>query len=144
MSTVKTEEKKEGQSPKKKNKIFPIILVFLIAGGSWFGISKYVHGQHHEETDDAQVESNISPVVPKVQGYIARLYVHDNQFVNKGDTLLVLDDREFKVALHQAEAALLTAKSGLSAAQANATAVNTNKNTAAAAVKTVEAQIEQA
>src|SRR5438093_516832 len=113
MSTVKAEEKKAEQSQKKKSRIFPFILVLLIAGSGWFGISKYVHGKHHEETDDAQVESNISPVVPKVQGYVARLYIHDNQFVKKGDTLLVLDDREFKVALHQAEAALLTAKSGL-------------------------------
>jgi membrane fusion protein (multidrug efflux system) len=38
---------------KKRNPIFIIILAVLVIGGSWFGISKYQHSQHHEDTDDA-------------------------------------------------------------------------------------------
>ena len=73
--------------------------------------------QHHEETDDAQVEANISPVIPRISGYVTQVRVKDNQQVKKGDTLLVLDDRDLKIKLQQAEAALATAQSNLGAAQ---------------------------
>ena len=97
----------------KRSKVFPIILLLLIIGGAWFGISKYNHGKHHEETDDAQVESNISPVIPRVSGYVADVMVKDNQRVHKGDTLLVLDQRDLRLKVEQAEAALATAKATL-------------------------------
>ena len=80
---------------------------------AWFGITKYIHGLHHEETDDAQIEANISPVIPRVGGYVKEVRVNDNQFVKKGDTLLILDDRDFALRLEQAEAALVTAQSNL-------------------------------
>src|SRR5436190_11495872 len=107
---------------KKTNKTFLIILILLVVVGGWFGISKYVHGQHHEETDDAQVEANISPVIPRISGYVTQVRVKDNQHVKKGDTLLVLDDRDLKIKLQQAEAALATAESNLGAAQASSKA----------------------
>ena len=42
----------------------------IVIGGSWFGISKYQHSLHHEDTDDAQVSADISPVIPRVAGYV--------------------------------------------------------------------------
>src|SRR4051812_31697154 len=79
------------EAPKKKSKVFPIILVILIAAGLWFGISKYLYGRHHESTDDAQVTANISPVIPRVSGYVDEVRVTDNERVKKGDTLIILD-----------------------------------------------------
>ena len=93
-------------APKKRNKSFLIVLIVLVIAGSWFGISKYIHAMHHEETDDAQVEANINPVIPKISGYVTEVRVKDNQRVKKGDTLLLLDDRDLKLRLEQAEAAL--------------------------------------
>ncbi|MEI8058884.1 MAG: hypothetical protein WCG67_01905 [Ferruginibacter sp.] len=58
------------EAPKKKSKPFLIVLIILIIAGGGFGYSKYVHGQHHQETDDAQIEANISPVIPRVGGYV--------------------------------------------------------------------------
>ncbi len=83
-------------SPKKTNKTFIIVLILLVVGGAWFGITKYNYAQHHEGTDDAQIEANISPVIPRISGYVAKVFVKDNQMVKKGDTLLVLDDRDVK------------------------------------------------
>ena len=57
-TTSKTTEVQEGGGPKKTNRRFLIILILLVIAGGWFGISKYVHAQHHEETDDAQVAAN--------------------------------------------------------------------------------------
>ena len=130
--------------PKKSGKTFFVILILLVAAGAWFGISKYIHGQHHEETDDAQVESNISPVIPRVSGYISQVRVQDNQRVSKGDTLLVLDDRDLKIKLDQAEAALATAQSNLGAARATSAAANANIATSQAGISTIDAQIAAA
>ncbi|ANE52003.1 HlyD family secretion protein [Flavisolibacter tropicus] len=134
----------EESAPKKKSKVFLIILILLIVGGGWFGISKYTHAQHHEETDDAQVAANISPVIPRVSGYIADVRVTDNQRVKKGDTLIVLDDRDLVIKLEQAEAALATAESNLQAAKASTSAATANISTSRASVSTVDAQIEAA
>src|SRR5690349_21775816 len=89
------------EAPKKRNKTFIIILGLLILSGGWFGITKYLHGQHHEETDDAQVEASISPVIPRIPGYVEKVFVKDNQRVRKGDTLLVLDNRDLRIRLEQ-------------------------------------------
>ena len=132
------------QEPKKKSKIFPIILILLIVAGAWFGISHYIYSQHHETTDDAQITSNISPVIPRISGYVADVRVSDNERVKKGDTLIVLDDRDLTIKVEQAEAALATAKSNLNAAQASSTAASSNIGTTRAALGTIDAQIEQA
>jgi membrane fusion protein (multidrug efflux system) len=129
---------------KKRNPVFLIILIILLIGGSWFGISKYTHAMHHEETDDAQVSADISPVIPRVSGYVKEVKVKDNQFVKKGDTLLILDDRDYVLKVEQAEAALLTAQSNLNSARASTSAAKANIATSQASVGTVEAQIEAA
>jgi len=131
-------------APKKKNPIFLIILILLIIAGAWFGISKYTYAQHHEDTDDAQVSADISPVIPRVAGYVKEVRVKDNQMVRKGDTLLVLDDRDYRVKLEEAEAALATAQSNLSSAKATTEAARAGIATSQASVGTVDAQIEAA
>ncbi len=132
------------EPPKKRNKGFIIVLLLLVAAGGYFGFTKYLHGQKHEETDDAQVEANISPVTSKISGYVKKLYVTDNQLVKKGDTLMVIDDRDLQINLKQAEAALGTAMSNRQAATANTNAANKNIVSTEAAVTTANAQIEAA
>ena len=127
---------------KKRNPIFIIILAVLVIGGGWFGISKYIYSQHHEDTDDAQVSADISPVIPRIAGYITDIRVSDNQHVKKGDTLMVLDDRDYVIKVEQAEAALQIAKSSLNTAKATTTAAKANIATSQASVGTVDAQIE--
>jgi membrane fusion protein (multidrug efflux system) len=132
------------EAPKKKSKVFLIVLILLVAAGAWFGISKYNHGKHHEETDDAQLEANISPVIPRIAGYVKEVRVKDNQLVKKGDTLLILDDRDMKLKVQQAEAALATAKTNLGSAEANTSASKATINSSHANIAIVDAQIEAA
>ena len=136
--------KQQKQEPKKRNKGFLIVLILLVIGGGWFGISKYIHGKHHEETDDAHVEANISPSIPRISGYVEEIKVSDNQWVKKGDTLIILDDRDLKIKLQQAEAALETAQSNLGAARTSTNAAAANIATSKASVSTIDAQIETA
>lgn len=130
--------------PKKSSKGFIIVLVLLVVLGGWFGISKYIHAQHHEETDNAQISSNISPVIPRVSGYVAEVRVKDNQQVKKGDTLIVIDNRDQIVKVDQMEAALATAQSNRGAAQATTSASQENISTYRANIGTIDAQIEVA
>ena len=130
--------------PKKKSKVFLIILIVMILGGGWFGISKYLYAQHHEETDDAQVEADIIPVIPRVSGYVNEVRVKDNQMVQKGDTLIILDDRDYSIQLQQAEAELATAKSNVAASRANTAAARSGIASSQQGVSTVDAQIEAA
>lgn len=132
------------EAPKKKSYTFVIILaVLVIVGGTW-GYTKYNHGLHHEETDDAQIDANISPVIPRISGYITEIKVKDNQLVHKGDTLIVLDNRDQIIRLEQAEANLYASQGNLVVANATTTASVATGSTYLANVEVAEAQIEQA
>ena len=139
-----TENQQEVKTTKKRNPVFLIILGILVIGGAWFGISKYNHGLHHEETDDAQVTADISPVIPRVAGYVESIRVKDNQRVKKGDTLMILDKRDYVIRVEQAEAALSTAQSNLSSARASTSAAKANIGISQASIGTIDAQIEAA
>lgn len=127
--------------PKKRNRAFLLILIILVTAGLIFGITKYIHVQSHEETDDAQVTANIIPVIPRVPGYVKEVRVVENQMVKKGDTLLVIDDRDLQVKLDQAQAALEAAKNNLESAQATTQASRSGVSTSRAAVDVIDAQI---
>lgn len=144
------------QEKKKINIKFIAVLAALVILGGGYGVYKYMHGLAHEITDDAQVESKITPVIPKVSGYIQKILVEDNQMVHKGDTLVVLDGSEFALklqqsndALSQAEGQLGVANAGVSQAgaaigvtEAGAVAANTTIETAQANVNTAQANVE--
>jgi membrane fusion protein, multidrug efflux system len=133
----------EGQ-PKKRSKVFLIILIALVIAGTWFGITKWHHAQLHAETDDAQISANISPIIPRVSGYVTEVRVSDNQMVQKGDTLLVLDNRDQLIKLDEAEAALATAQSNLISAKATSAAAQSNIGTSEYATLAIDGQIEKA
>ena len=93
----------------RRSWILAVAAVLLIPGG-WWGYSKWQSGQTNETTEDAQVDGRIIPVVNKVAGYVARVRVRENETVNVGDTILVIDDAELRVRLAQAEAELAAAR----------------------------------
>jgi membrane fusion protein (multidrug efflux system) len=99
---------------KSQAKRLPLILagVLVIALSLW-GVRRYLFSLHHETTDNAQVDGHITTIAPRVSGFIARVAVEENQRVKVGDTLVVLDDRDFRVRLDQAEADLRTAQAAV-------------------------------
>src|SRR5215467_14574900 len=98
------------KSSKGKKVVFPIILAIVLIGALGFTAKEYFYGKSHETTDDAQVDADISPVIARVSGYVQEIRFTDNQYVKAGDTLVVLDDRDYKIKLQQAEAALNSTK----------------------------------
>ncbi|WP_447636505.1 HlyD family secretion protein [Flavobacterium microcysteis] len=104
---------------KKTNKKFTYILIALVAIGATYGIYKYVHSLSHETTDDAQIEKNMNPIIPRVSGYVTKVYVKDNDFVKKGDTLFVIDNKDYLVKVEEANAALVAAQGNLEVSKAD-------------------------
>jgi membrane fusion protein (multidrug efflux system) len=92
-------------------------------------------------TDDAFIAANVSPVSARVEGRVERVLVTDNQLVNAGDVLVVLDPRDLQARVDQARAALEVATSARAAADTN---VEWTKGSVNAAVTEAQAQIESA
>lgn len=72
----------------------------------WF----FVFHESHEETNDAQVEQYVTPVMARITGYVQEVRYEENQFVRKGDTLIVIDSREYGAYHDQALADEFTAQ----------------------------------
>src|ERR1700712_5685090 len=108
----------EEEEPKKKpNKVLPIILGIVLLGGVIFGIKEYIYYSKHVDTDDAQIDGNISPVVARVGGYVDSIYFEENEHVNNDQLLVKLDDRDYKVKLEQAIDAQKSASAGVNVGQ---------------------------
>ncbi|HEV3411472.1 MAG TPA: HlyD family secretion protein [Puia sp.] len=123
------------QKKPRRNIVFPIILGLVLVGAAIFGIKEYIYYGAHEVTDDAQVDADISQVVARVGGYVKEIRFVDNQFVHAGDTLVVLDDRDFQVRLQQANAALTSQRQTVDVSQVQ---VNEAKSSIATALANVE------
>lgn len=119
-----------------KKKLITIIAgIFILAGV--ITIIMFFVDNSIEKTDDAQIEQYISPVNVKVPGYIKEIRFTEHQYVHKGDTLMIIDDREYVIALQQAEAALIDARSGRKV-------VGNTVNTASTSATVFESTIEEA
>ena len=64
----------------------------------------------YESTDDAQVDVHLYPVSARVSGYVIKVNVGDNQYVQKGDVLVQIDPKDYEVAIAQAQANLASAE----------------------------------
>lgn len=125
-------------------KIVPIILGLVLVGGLIFGIKEYIYYQHYETTDDAQVDGDISPVVARVSGYVKEIRFTDNQHVNAGDTLVVLDDQDYRIKLEQAKAGLASAKANVGVSKSNVGSVQANVPPAQANVEAAQVKVWKA
>lgn len=117
-------------------KIMTIAAGLLILAGIAAVVALFVD-RGTEKTDDAQIEQYISPVNVRVPGYIRDIRFTEHQHVRKGDTLMVIDDREYAIAMQQAEAALIDARSGRKV-------VGNTVNTASTSASVFESTIEEA
>ena len=107
----------ENASPKRKSPLlFVLGTVILIL--AFFGVRALLHRMKYESTDNAQVESRSTPVISRVAGYIDSLGIDDFGKVTVGQTLVTIDDAEYKLVVTQAEADVMNAKADMANAQA--------------------------
>lgn len=118
---------------KRLNKILSLIAwVFIIIGlGAmvWF----YFFSSTHVNTNDAQVRQYITPVSSRVPGFIDKIYFEENQYVHKGDTLVLIDNREYinevniaAANLESTSESVATYESAVNTKATNANVINAN------------------
>ena len=97
---------------KTKKLIYNITVLLLFIGGIIWVFSRFIHLGNVEYTDNAQIKQLIVPVNSRVQGFIKKVYFEEYQDMKKGDTLLLIEDAEFRLRVAQAEADYQNALSG--------------------------------
>lgn len=129
---------------KSTNKKFTLIIVSLVLLGITYGTYKYLHSLSHEGTDDAQIEKKMNPIIPRVSGYVSKVYIKDNDFVKKGDTLFTIDTRDFKLKIDEAMANLAAAEGNFEVSKADIGGMLASVSVSDANVKSAVGNIETA
>lgn len=137
------EPEEKTQSPTSRV-VKPVIIGAIVIAAGYFSITKITHSLAHESTDNAQIESNAVPVLSRIPGYINQFTLLDYQLVKKGDTLTIIDDSEYVLAVKQAEADLLAAKADLSSAESQIPAIGSTEEVASAGISVEEVALKQA
>lgn len=120
------------RNPKKSKKIIPIILGVVLIIGAIIGVREFLYFKDHVDTDDAQIDGDISPVVARVGGYVDSILFEENQHVDQGQVLVKLDDRDYRIKLEQALAAQRGASASIGVSQSQITATSASSSTAKA------------
>ena len=112
------------RSPKKRKRFLILAIVIVVLAGSVF-LWRYLSS--YESTDDAQADVHLYPVSARISGYVVKVNVGDNQWVEKGAELVEIDPKDYEVAVAQAQANLANAEA--TAQSLNITVPITTANT---------------
>ncbi len=97
-------------------RIVLIVAVIVLLVGAFFA---YRYFSSYESTDDAEIDGHLMPISARISGYVIKVNVDDNQYVQKGAILAEVDPRDYEVAVEKAQADLVDA-------QATARSLNIN------------------
>ncbi len=103
------------RSNSRRNILIAVIVLVVLVGG--FFLWRYLGT--YESTDDAEVDAHLYPVSARVSGYVIKVNVNDNQYVQKGALLVEIDPKDYEVAVDEA-------KANLASAEATAQSLNIN------------------
>ena len=123
LAKIKTQLQHSIRSPQAKKKLLLLSFLFITSLLLW----TWIDSRSHISTDDAYINANIVQISPQITGRVINLYVTNNQFVRKGQSLLDIDPRPYEIAVDKAKVQLALAYQGVA-----------EKN---AAVKAAQAQV---
>ncbi len=142
-STQAGEKKKEARKKSKRGtQMINFLVLILVLGGLYFVVKSYFNVGNDKYTNAAQIESYINPINTRISAYIKEIRFNEHQFVKKGDTLLILDNREVLTQLGQAEAAYMGAMATKTTASSSIKTAINNVNTAEANTQAAKANVE--
>ena len=127
--TVATGVGPGGPPPRRRRKApWRILLAVFVLVVIVVGIELYRYYAVWESTDDAQIDGYIYPVNSRITGYVVRVTVDDNQYVEAGTVLVQLDPKDYEVAVANAKAAVANDEASAAALSINVpiTSVNTS------------------
>ena len=118
-------------------RLYNVVVVAALLGFIGVACGKFMVWGNKAWTDDAQVYRHITPINARVGGFIKEVRFGDYQHVKRGDTLVIIDDAEYRLQLAQAEAALRGTQKG-------SQAVAAGMNTTQAGVRAAQAAVDEA
>ncbi|WP_313259151.1 HlyD family secretion protein [Sphingobacterium sp.] len=121
-----------------------ILSVLIVLAAIGWGLLSYLQLNNSVFTEDAQIDGHINPVSTKVTSYIKEIRFQEHQTVHKGDTLVVLENDEFKIQVENALAALADAKAGKSVVRTEVEIARNSQNIADANIEELKARLENA
>ncbi|WP_428328013.1 HlyD family secretion protein [Mucilaginibacter sp.] len=140
---AKAHETQETETKKKPNKVLPIILGVILVAGIIFGVKEYIYFGKHVDTDDAQIDGDISPVVSRVSGYVDSVNFEENTHVNKNQLLVKIDDKDYKIKLEQAQAAQTGANANINVGESQIFVNDASSSSAKAQVESAAARLDK-
>lgn len=147
-NTQNTEQQKTAKKtvakkkPNKRAKIINYLVLILVLIGLFWVVKAYFNIGNDRYTNASQVETFINPINTRVSAYIKEIRFIEHQYVKKGDTLIILDDREIQTQLGQAEAAYMSATASKNAVSNSVKTASNNVNTASSNAQSAKANIE--
>ena len=132
---------KQLKKQKVRQMIVSLIGLALVLWGLVKVVCMVIDYTSNETSNDAQVEQYISPVNMRASGYIKQICFKEHQEVKKGDTLLVLDDREYRIRVMEAEAALKDAMAGANVVNASLQTTETSATVYESSIAEIEIRL---
>ncbi|WP_235528581.1 HlyD family secretion protein [Pedobacter sp. Leaf194] len=129
---------------KKSSKVVPILLGILLLIGIVFAVTEWRYYSKHVDTDDAQIDGEVSPVIARVGGYVEHINFEENTHVVQGQILVKLDDDDYELKLAQAQSGRKGATAGVGVSKSQIEATRANTNTAEADVDAARSNVKAA
>lgn len=120
------------------------LIVLCLLGGAVYVVSQFIHFGRGEFTDNARVRQNIVPQNCRIQGFIREVRFTDFQQVQKGDTLAIIEDVEFRLRLAQAETDLIRAQQDSKGTASSIVTTKTSMTVTEAGIEAARVQMENA
>ena len=131
----------------KRGIVIPLIvlvvaaLLFFVIDGKW---TAWSGSRAEQETDDAYVRANMTPLSTRISGTVRKMKVEDFDSVKAGQVLVEIDDDDYRSVLQQAQAALAASQATLNDNQAAKRIQEAKIQNAEAMVAVAEAAVSTA
>jgi len=121
-----------------------VIAFVVVLAGAYFIRNAFLH----EDTDDAQIDGHVMPLSARITGQVLEVHVIEGQLVHAGDVLVVIDPKDYKIAVDQAKANLAdaeaSAKGSIWSVPVTSATAWSNLDSSGAAVHNAEAGVQAA
>ncbi|MDM1763371.1 MULTISPECIES: HlyD family efflux transporter periplasmic adaptor subunit [unclassified Acinetobacter] len=133
----------DDEAKQKRKKMLKIFALLVLVIGILYALWTFFFG-NKVETDNAYVGAETAEITSMVSGQVEKVLVSDTQQVKKGDVLAIIDNRDAKIAVAQAEAELTKAKRQYTQSSANSSSLSSQILVSADDINSAKAQVAQA